>query len=123
MGRTNYFMEGLQGAGKSTLVRLLSGKLKDYEVFHEERRRRHTGAYRQQVRRGVLLGYGDRVSDGPKRQEDDSAGTDSFPGFTGSRFGLAGIWPAPAGRGDAAVFYHAGGYPVSQYPVSGERYR
>ena len=35
MGRTNYFVEGLQGAGKSTLVRLLSGKLKDYEVFHE----------------------------------------------------------------------------------------
>lgn len=35
MGRTNYFVEGLQGVGKSTLVRLLSGKLKDYEVFHE----------------------------------------------------------------------------------------
>lgn len=35
MGKNNYFVEGLQGAGKSTFVRLLSDKLKDYQVFHE----------------------------------------------------------------------------------------
>jgi hypothetical protein len=33
--KTNYFVEGLQGAGKSTFVRLLSEQLKDYQVFHE----------------------------------------------------------------------------------------
>lgn len=31
----NYFVEGLQGAGKSTLVRLLSEKLKEYKVYRE----------------------------------------------------------------------------------------
>lgn len=35
MKRTNYFVEGLQGAGKSTFVRLLSDKLSDYKVFRE----------------------------------------------------------------------------------------
>ncbi len=35
MRKTNYFVEGLQGAGKSTFVRLLSERLKDYQVFHE----------------------------------------------------------------------------------------
>lgn len=35
MKKTNYFIEGLQGAGKSTLVRLLSDKLSDYKVFRE----------------------------------------------------------------------------------------
>jgi len=33
--KTNYFVEGLQGAGKSTFVRMLSGKLSDHEVFRE----------------------------------------------------------------------------------------
>ena len=35
MKRNNYFVEGLQGAGKSTFVRQLSDKLSDYKVFHE----------------------------------------------------------------------------------------
>lgn len=35
MQRINYFIEGLQGAGKSTFVRRLSEYLKDYQVFHE----------------------------------------------------------------------------------------
>lgn len=36
MQRINYFIEGLQGAGKSTFVRRLSEYLKDYQVFREE---------------------------------------------------------------------------------------
>lgn len=32
---TNYFVEGLQGAGKSTLVGALSAKLPEYKVFRE----------------------------------------------------------------------------------------
>lgn len=32
---SNYFIEGLQGAGKSTMVRLLSDKLPEYTVFRE----------------------------------------------------------------------------------------
>ena len=32
---SNYFVEGLQGAGKSTMVRLLSNKLPEYKVFRE----------------------------------------------------------------------------------------
>ncbi|MDE6387253.1 MAG: deoxynucleoside kinase [Lachnospiraceae bacterium] len=35
MQRINYFVEGLQGAGKSTFVRRLAEYLKDYEVFRE----------------------------------------------------------------------------------------
>ena len=35
MQRTNYFIEGLQGAGKSTFVQRLSEHLSDYQVFHE----------------------------------------------------------------------------------------
>lgn len=35
MKKTNYFVEGLQGAGKTTFVQQLSDKLKDYKVFHE----------------------------------------------------------------------------------------
>lgn len=35
MQRINYFVEGLQGAGKSTLVRRLSEHLGDYQVFRE----------------------------------------------------------------------------------------
>lgn len=35
MNKTNYFIEGLQGAGKSTFVRKLSEQLKDYQVFKE----------------------------------------------------------------------------------------
>lgn len=35
MMRNNFFIEGLQGAGKSTLVQKLSGELKDYTVFRE----------------------------------------------------------------------------------------
>ena len=35
MQRTNYFIEGLQGAGKSTFVQKLSEYLSDYQVFHE----------------------------------------------------------------------------------------
>ena len=35
MARMNYFIEGIQGAGKSTLVRCLSEQLKDFQVFHE----------------------------------------------------------------------------------------
>lgn len=35
MKRTNYFIEGLQGAGKSTFVRQLSEYLSNYQVFHE----------------------------------------------------------------------------------------
>ena len=35
MNQTSYFIEGLQGSGKSTFVRHLSQKLKEYEVFHE----------------------------------------------------------------------------------------
>ena len=35
MERVNYFIEGLQGAGKTTLVQQLSGKLSDHKVFHE----------------------------------------------------------------------------------------
>lgn len=33
--RRNYFVEGLQGAGKTTLVQKLSDKLSDYKVFRE----------------------------------------------------------------------------------------
>lgn len=33
--RNNYFIEGLQGAGKSTFVQRLSGYLSDYKVFRE----------------------------------------------------------------------------------------
>ena len=32
---SNYFVEGLQGAGKSTTVKLLSDKLPEYKVFRE----------------------------------------------------------------------------------------
>lgn len=32
---SNYFVEGLQGAGKSTMVKLLSDKLPEYKVFRE----------------------------------------------------------------------------------------
>lgn len=35
MKRINYFIEGLQGAGKSTFVQRLSEHLSDYQVFHE----------------------------------------------------------------------------------------
>lgn len=35
MVKNNYFVEGLQGAGKTTLVRRLSENLTDYKVFHE----------------------------------------------------------------------------------------
>lgn len=35
MRKTNYFIEGLQGAGKSTFVQKLSEHLSDYQVFHE----------------------------------------------------------------------------------------
>lgn len=35
MKKTNYFVEGLQGAGKTTFVQQLSDKLKDYRVFRE----------------------------------------------------------------------------------------
>ncbi len=35
MGRTNYFIEGIQGAGKTTFVQKLSDKLIDYKVFRE----------------------------------------------------------------------------------------
>ncbi len=35
MNKTNYFIEGLQGAGKSTFVQRLSEQLKDYQVFRE----------------------------------------------------------------------------------------
>lgn len=35
MTRMNYFIEGIQGAGKSTLVRYLSEQWKDFQVFHE----------------------------------------------------------------------------------------
>ncbi|MDE6219726.1 MAG: deoxynucleoside kinase [Lachnospiraceae bacterium] len=35
MERTNYFIEGLQGAGKTTLVQKLSDKMADYMVFRE----------------------------------------------------------------------------------------
>ena len=31
----NYFIEGLQGSGKSTLVRRMSDKHPEYKVFHE----------------------------------------------------------------------------------------
>lgn len=33
--RTNYFVEGIQGAGKSTLVQKLSEHLREYKVFRE----------------------------------------------------------------------------------------
>ncbi|MGN0143230.1 MAG: hypothetical protein ACI4AD_13475 [Roseburia sp.] len=33
--KNNYFIEGLQGAGKSTFVQLLSDRLGDYETFRE----------------------------------------------------------------------------------------
>lgn len=33
--RINYFIEGLQGAGKTTFVKQLSGYLKNYQVFQE----------------------------------------------------------------------------------------
>ena len=32
---SNYFVEGLQGAGKSTMVKLISDKLPEYKVFRE----------------------------------------------------------------------------------------
>lgn len=35
MGRTNYFIEGLQGAGKTTFVQKLSDQLTDDKVFRE----------------------------------------------------------------------------------------
>lgn len=35
MNRNNFFVEGLQGAGKTTLVQKLSARLDDYEVFRE----------------------------------------------------------------------------------------
>ena len=35
MKKNNYFIEGLQGAGKTTLVQQLSDKLSGYKVFHE----------------------------------------------------------------------------------------
>lgn len=35
MKKTNYFIEGLQGAGKSTFVQKLSDKFQDYQVFRE----------------------------------------------------------------------------------------
>lgn len=35
MQRMNYFVEGLQGAGKTTFVQKLSENLRDYEVFRE----------------------------------------------------------------------------------------
>ena len=35
MGRTNYFIEGIQGAGKTTFVQQLSYNLSDYKVFRE----------------------------------------------------------------------------------------
>ena len=35
MNKTNYFIEGLQGAGKSTFVQKLSDKFQDYQVFRE----------------------------------------------------------------------------------------
>lgn len=35
MKQMNYFVEGLQGAGKSALVQRLSETLSDYQVFHE----------------------------------------------------------------------------------------
>lgn len=35
MQKTNYFIEGLQGAGKSTFTNRLSGRLPDYTVFRE----------------------------------------------------------------------------------------
>ena len=35
MPKLNFFIEGLQGAGKSTLVKRLSDRLPDYTVFHE----------------------------------------------------------------------------------------
>lgn len=35
MEKMNYFVEGLQGAGKTTFVRKLSNQLKEYKVFHE----------------------------------------------------------------------------------------
>lgn len=35
MNPTSYFIEGLQGSGKSTFVRYLSQSLKEYKVFHE----------------------------------------------------------------------------------------
>lgn len=35
MGRTNYFIEGLQGAGKTTFVQKLSDQLTDNKVFRE----------------------------------------------------------------------------------------
>ena len=35
MTRMNYFIEGIQGAGKSTLVRRLSEQWQDFKVFHE----------------------------------------------------------------------------------------
>ena len=31
----NYFVEGLQGSGKSTLVKRLSERLPDHKAFHE----------------------------------------------------------------------------------------
>lgn len=35
MKKNNYFIEGLQGAGKTTFVQRLSDELKDYQVFRE----------------------------------------------------------------------------------------
>ena len=35
MDKTNYFIEGLQGAGKSTFLEKFSNKWKDYQVFRE----------------------------------------------------------------------------------------
>ena len=33
--RRNYFVEGLQGAGKTTFVKQISAYLQDYQVFQE----------------------------------------------------------------------------------------
>ena len=35
VNKSNFFIEGLQGAGKTTFVQQLSDKLSNYKVFHE----------------------------------------------------------------------------------------